>query len=79
MHAADLKKSSRLQNCLSAMADCLWHTTAWLQEATGSMAVHSDIAELRANNVSIETKYVARLSNGRKVYAYRLVHNNVAA
>ena len=73
MNAAKLEKSSRLQAVLAFLRDRgeRGATTAELQAATGSMAIHSDVAEVRANGVEVSCAYDGT-SNGRRVYRYRL-------
>lgn len=71
-HAARIEKSSRLQRTLAALADGKAHTTAEIAHLTGSMAVHTDVHELRRNGYDVACQYVGRSPTGRKVYAYRL-------
>lgn len=74
MHAARLDSSPRLQRTLEVIrahpGGC---TTLELVLLTGSCAVHSDVAELRAepNKIPISCRY-ERTVNGRRVYRYRL-------
>jgi len=70
-HKTNLK-SPRLQATLGALSDGLWHTGQSISRGTRSMAVHSDIADLRASRVPVECKYSHRTPLGRKVYIYRL-------
>jgi hypothetical protein len=73
-HAANLKRSERLQRLLKALrADC-YKTTCMLQTETGSMAVHSDIHELRCEGIPVApAKYFGKNSNGKKIYGYKLM------
>lgn len=68
MNAGSIQTSGRLQATLAAIAD--WATTAQISTATGSMAVHSDIAALRANGVAVLAERVPGY-HGRCVYRYR--------
>ena len=72
MHAGKLSNSPRLRrllDVLEAHPDGL--TTMELIHWTGSCAVHSDVAELRANGIKVGCQY-ERTVNGRRVYRYRL-------
>lgn len=71
MHAGKLETSKVLQATLAVLRDGKWHTSAEFHAATGSMAVHSDIAGCRANGMTIDCEYHGK-SNGRKVYKYRI-------
>jgi hypothetical protein len=55
-------------------------STYQLMDASGSLAVHSRIAELRARGHEIEHRRVARWRDGRRrmVSAYRLVQKAAA-
>lgn len=72
MHAASLSRSHRLQKTLDVIrahpGGC---TTYELVLLTGSCAVHSDVAELRANGIPVSCAY-ERTANGRRVYRYRV-------
>lgn len=72
-HAARVEASPRLQRALAALRRFGSHgcTTAQLFHETGSMAVHSDVSELRANGYTVECKH-ERTENGRRVYRYTL-------
>ena len=74
MHAAKLANSARLRATLLALQRGP-ATTAWLAAVTGSCAVHSDIAELRANGVAVACRLL-RVTPGtrRRVYEYRLAN-----
>lgn len=72
MHAATLERSPRLRrlrDVLAAHPDGL--TTMALVQWTGSCAVHSDVAELRANGIGVACEYLGT-REGRRVYRYRL-------
>jgi len=71
MHAARLETSPRLKSVMAALWDGEWHSTMELAMRTGGCAIHSDIAELRANGIEIESRYEGVSANGRRVYAYR--------
>jgi hypothetical protein len=62
------QRKARAVRRLAAIAD--WATTAQISTATGSMAVHSDIAALRANGVAVLAERVPGY-HGRCVYRYR--------
>lgn len=67
MHAGKIETSNRLRATLQHLSDGAWHTTLEINRATGSMAVHSDIAALRANNIRVD----AECAKGR-VWKYRV-------
>ena len=72
MHAASLAKSPRLQRTLNVLkAHPAGLTTMELVHQTGSCAVHSDAAELRANGIPVSCEYQGT-QNGRRIYRYRL-------
>lgn len=70
-HAAKADRSPRLQKLLSILKDGNIYSTARLHSATGSMAVHTDIHELRCNGYKITRHYIGRVNN-RSVYGYKL-------
>ena len=70
-HAAKADKSTRLQKLLSVLQRGGIFSTARLHSATGSMAVHTDIHELRCNGYKITRHYIGRVNN-RSVYGYKL-------
>ena len=82
MNAARIENSKRLQRTLSALrkAGDRGLTTMELYLATGSMAVHSDVAELRApcNDFPISCEMSGTNASGRRVYTYRLVKAEAA-
>ena len=75
IHYAKLEKSKRLQNTLNVLADCKPHSAFTIQAITQSMAVHTDIAELRANGFDITQFNNGRTSNGRLISMYQLMSN----
>jgi hypothetical protein len=71
-HAAILNKSERLKKLDALLCDGELHTTKEIQERTGSVAVHSDIHELRCNGRNISPAiYLGRTEANRKIHAYR--------
>ena len=48
-------------------------TTAEIAARTGSQAVHSDIAGVRANGIPVTCRYRGKSDNGAKVYEYALL------
>jgi hypothetical protein len=42
-----------------------------LHTLTGSMAVHTDIAELRANGIAVACRQNGKTPNGRRIMEYR--------
>jgi len=79
-HAARIESSPRLQRCLAALRryGATGATTYQLFDATGSMAVHSDVSELRANGLRVDC-WMDRAENGRRIYRYRLVEEKESA
>lgn len=75
--AADFERSDRLKQTVDVLIDGQWHTTLELRDRTNSCAVHTDLAELRANLFVLERRYHGKI-NGRRVYAYRLVGRRAA-
>jgi hypothetical protein len=73
MNFASLKKSKRLQRTLAALGRSSWVSTAKIQALTGSMAVGTDISELRHNGKDIICRYGGRTIAGAKIYLYRLI------
>ena len=67
------KKSSRLKTLLDILKDGCSHTTKELQDRTGSCAVHSDIAEIRANGITVVRRYAGKNMNGRQINYYSLL------
>ena len=74
MHAANLSKSERLSRLhrLLVRADKPL-TSLQIQRKTGSMAVHTDIAELRANGIPVgPARYESTTAEGRRIFSYAL-------
>ena len=73
-HAANLENSDRLKGLHKALSAGGIFTTAKLQTLTGSMAIHSDIHELRQNGVPVSKAiYIGKNGEGKKVYGYQLL------
>jgi hypothetical protein len=75
IHAAKIENSPRLQKTLAAIADRQWHSTAEIHQVTGSMAVHTDIAEINApinDGYHCECRPSGNTENDRSKYEYRL-------
>jgi len=69
MHAGKIATSSRLKDTLAAIYG-RWQTTQEIADRTGSVAVHSDVAALRAGGLVVLSRFVRTTEAGRKVYAY---------
>ena len=69
MHAADPARSPRLGKLLELLRFIGHATTREIARNTGSCAVHTDIAELRARGYRIDCAY-ERTTRGRRVYRY---------
>lgn len=71
MHAANLEKSERLQRTYRFIRSFgkFGATSFMIQGHTGSMAVATDVSELRRNGLNIECKYIGT-RNGRRAYSY---------
>jgi hypothetical protein len=67
IHAANAEKSKRLRKTYYALRYYGNPTTKQIADHTDSCAVHTDIAELRANGYQIDCKCV-----GRGRFEYRL-------
>ena len=74
MHASRVAHSPRLQQLLAYLTERgeKGATTREIVDATGSCAVHSDVAELRANGHDISCLYVGATEDKRRIYLYRL-------
>ena len=70
MKAANYKKSPRLQKLLQVMRDGEERSTYQLMMATGSVAVSTNISELRAQGAQIACRVERR--NGKRVWLYTL-------
>ena len=72
IHFAKFKNSKRLQDVHKILEDGKPHSGFEIQEATESMAVHTDISELRANGFTINQFYGGRTEKGRLISIYQL-------
>lgn len=72
MHHANAAKSPRLARLLGYVRSMGRHgaTSLDLQQWTGSMAVSTDISELRRNGHRIDCVYEKKTPTGRKVFRY---------
>jgi len=59
-------RKQRIKRIMKGLKKC-----SELQEEAGSMAVHTDIHELRCNGYKITRHYIGRVNN-RSVYGYKL-------
>ena len=66
-------KTARMQATIRALGGRGWRTSAEIAAQTGSVAVHSDVADLRASGVPVECKYSHTTGSGRRVYKYRMI------
>jgi len=73
IHYVKIENSPRLQAMLTVLEKTGARTTLDLQHLTGSMAVHTDIAELRANGYAIRRDYIGRTAAGRQIHKYTLL------
>jgi len=74
MHFANLKKSLRLRKTLNVLRDKQIHTTEQIRHDTNSVAVHSDISEVRANGYIIHCWDTGvRTKTGGKIFVYLLI------
>lgn len=73
IHAAT-DRSARLQALVRVLMrrPSAGATTHEIAQATGDLAVHSTVAELRHRGYRIGCRYERRTAAGRKVYRYRL-------
>jgi hypothetical protein len=62
-----------MQKLLSFLQVSGWVSSMVIAKVTNSVAVHSDISDLRDNGKEIECKYMGLSENGRKIYAYKLL------
>ena len=73
MAHANLDKSKRLQSLLRILQGGGIYDTQYLSTKTGSMALHTDIHELRAHGVPVSKAiYTGKSKSGRKIYSYHL-------
>ena len=74
-HCGSLSGSERLRQTYHALREGLWRTSAEIGKITNSVAVHSDVSDLRSvlkkTGNTVLSKYMG-IINGRKVYAYKL-------
>jgi len=71
IHAALVIGNPRLEPIMLAIQARKKMTSLELHELTGSMAIHSDIAEIRERGYPISpAKYVGKSAAGRKIYEY---------
>ena len=73
IHYAKLEKSDRLKDTLAILSDGFPHSGISIQAETESLAVHTDMAELRANGLNIRQYYNGLTPKGRKKSMYQLV------
>lgn len=71
-HGGNPATSVRLKNTLAVLSDMKPHSTLDIQEKTGSMAVSTDIGDLRKSGYEIECHFSRVTFNGRKVYVYMM-------
>jgi hypothetical protein len=70
-HGGSPQTSDRLRQTLLYLADGNWHTTLDIQSVTGSVAVSSDVGDLRKCGYNISCEYQGLTENKRKIYRYR--------
>jgi hypothetical protein len=71
MNAGSIYTSASLQATLAAIRGG-WASTLEIQRRTGSMAVHSDIAAIRANGLTVQRRSRPDTAAGCRVSEYRL-------
>ena len=71
MNAGSIYTSARLQATLAAIRGG-WASTREISVKTGSMAVHSDIAAIRANGLTVQRRSRPDTAAGCRVSEYRL-------
>ena len=76
IRAGKVQTSARLQNTAKLLRRAGSHglTTREISQATGSMAVHSDLSALRANGYEIRREEEGRTPDGGRVNRYFLVY-----
>ena len=72
IHYAKLENSQRLQELFAILQDGKAHSAFDIQAKTKSMAVHTDIAELRENGYEISQWYDGQTARGRSRSMYRM-------
>lgn len=72
MHHASADKSKRLRRLADYIRSMGRHgaTSLDLQQWTGSMAIATDVSELRSNGYVIDCTYEKKTPSGRKVFRY---------
>ncbi len=75
MHFCNADHSLRLKRTLNALVEVgrSGITSAALAQRTGSVAVATDVSELRKNGYVIDCKYLYKTATGRKVFTYELL------
>lgn len=73
MHYAKLSESKRLQRVLALLSDYRPHTTREIIESANVCAVNSIKAELKANGIPVDCRFVRRTNEGASVYEYQLL------
>jgi len=78
MHNANADKSKRLQVLLRILRSNSRYgiSTINIQHLTQSMAVATDVSELRQNGYEVRCSYVGKTPNGRRIFKYRIVEEN---
>ena len=77
-HAADVRRSERLQRVLALLSDGREHTTRQIVLGAGVCAVNSIITELRMNGAVIECRR-GHLPHGARVWFYQMTKAPEAA
>jgi len=73
MKSGDITTSERLKKLLSVLRYGGRQTTSQIQAETGSMAVHSDVCDLRGNGFPVKCRYqYTDPDTGRRVFTYEL-------
>lgn len=72
-HAARIENSDRLRKTLTALSAGHFVTAREIANKTGSMAVHTDIHELRQNGFKIVCTYKKTATSGRSLPHYQLI------
>ncbi len=71
-HGGTMQKSLRLKKTLPLVLG-RGHTNFEIQAKTGSMAVHTDVDDLRKLGWPVKRFYQGLSENGRKIQLYRVV------
>lgn len=72
-HAAKIENSDRLRRTLAVISDGDNYTARDIARHTKSMAVHTDIHELRENGFVIQKEYMQPPCGGRMLPHYQLI------